>query len=300
MSELINKKGGRLAVNRVTATDIVIMIILSALCLTCILPFIHILAKSLSSSRAVLSKEVTLWPIEFNLDSVNLIFRSPRFIGQFRYTVVLTLATTVISVIVTSLAAYPLSKRYLPGRFAITMIMMFTIYFSAGLIPTYVYFADMGLLNTPWVLILPGAFSAFNMLIIRTFFMNAVPKELEESARIDGASHFRIFAQIWVPLSLPVFATISLWVAVWRWNTYSDSLWFTTDRNLHTLQLVLYNMVLSARPSESVEALEGVVVNSPEALQSAAIMFTTIPILLVYPFLQRFFVKGVTLGSVKG
>ena len=300
MERIKRQKEARLALNRITILDGVIMFILIILCLSCILPFIHILAKSLSSSRAVLSKEVTLWPIEFNLDSVYLIFNSPRFLSQLRFTVIITVATTVISIIVTSLAAYPLSKRYLPFRFPITMIMMFTIYFAAGLIPTYVYYADIGLLNTPWVLILPVAFSGFNMLIMRTFFMNAVPKELEESARIDGASHFRIFAQIWVPLSLPVFATISLWVAVARWNTYSDSLWFTTDRNLHTLQLVLYNMVLSARPSESVEALEGVIVNSPEALQSAAIMFTTIPILLVYPFLQRFFVKGVTLGSVKG
>jgi putative aldouronate transport system permease protein len=270
------------------------------LCLTCILPFVHIAAKSLSSARAVLSKEVFFWPIELTFESFTRIIRGSIMMQQFFFTIRITIAQTLLALFITSLCAYPLSRRYLPGRFWITMFFMFTMYFSAGLIPTYMFLNDIGLLNTVWVLILPGAFSAYNMLILRTYFMNAVPESLEESALVDGASHFRILLRIWIPLSKPVYATLALWVAVARWNAYADSMWFTTSRNLQTLQYLLFNMILSARPSESVEDLSGVVLNAPEALQAASIMFTTIPILLVYPFLQKYFVKGVMLGSVKG
>jgi putative aldouronate transport system permease protein len=281
--------------------DVIIVTIIALLCLTCILPFVHIAAKSLSSSRAVLSKEVFFWPIETTLESYTRVLTSSILLGQMGFTMRITIAQTFIGLIATALCAFPLSRRYLPGRFALTLIVMVTMYFSAGLIPTYMLYHDIGLLDTVWVLILPGAFSAYNMLIVRTFFMNSVPEALEEAAIIDGASHFRIFIQIWCPLSLPVFATISLWIAVARWNSYADAMWYTKNRSLQPLQYLLYNMILSARPTEPLSEghVEGAI-NAPEALQAAAIMFSALPILLVYPFLQRYFVKGVTLGSVKG
>jgi len=219
---------------------------------------------------------------------------------QLWYTIRITFATTFIGMIVTAFAAYPLSKRYLPGRYPITLFFMVTMYFNAGLIPTYVHYLRLGLINSPWVLILPLAFSAYNMLIMRTFFMNSIPEALEEAAYVDGASHFRIFAQIWCPLSLPVYATIALWIAVQRWNTYGDALWFTTNQELQTLQLYLFRLVRQQTASFDIDPSTVVELHAPEGLQAAAIMFATIPILLVYPFLQRYFVKGVTLGSVKG
>jgi putative aldouronate transport system permease protein len=298
---VIAKKTNKLRLNNVTAADIIIVFFITLLCLTCILPFVHIAAKSLSSSRAVLSNEVFFWPVELNIDAYVRVITSSIMVRQLVFTVFLTVAQTILSLVVTSFAAYPLSRRYLPGRIPLTMMIMFTMYFSAGLIPTYLLLNDLNLLNTVWVLLLPGAFSAFNMLILRTYFMNAIPDSLEESAVVDGASHFRVFWQIWCPLSLPVFATVALWVAVGRWNAYADAMWYTTDRYLQPLQYLLYNMILSARPTESLESQIGAQVQmAPETLQSAAIMFTTIPILLVYPFLQRFFVKGVMLGAVKG
>jgi len=296
----LNKKDGTLNLSKASFIDVLIVIWIVFLCLTCILPFAHLLAKSLSSFRAVVSNEVILWPIEITISNYLRVINSSIMIPQMWYTVQLTVATTVAGLIVNAFAAYPLSKRYLPGRYPLTMFFMITMYFNAGLIPTYVHYSRMGLIDTPWVLILPLAFSAYNMLIMRTFFMNSIPEELEDAAHVDGASHYRIFAQIWCPLSLPVYATIALWIAVQRWNTYGDALWFTTTRALQPLQLFLFRLVRSQTESFDIDPTVAVELFAPEGLQAAAIMFTTIPILLVYPFLQRFFVKGVTLGSVKG
>jgi len=295
-----SNKDSSVRLTNVSPMDAFIVFCIVLLCLTCILPFIHLLAKSLSSYRAVISNEVTFWPIEITLSNYNRVINSSIMLPQLWFTVRITLATTVIGLIVTAFAAYPLSKRYLPGRYPITIFFMVTMYFNAGLIPTYVHYRSIGLIDSPWVLILPLAFSAYNMLIMRTFFMNSIPEALEEAAYVDGASHFRIFAQVWCPLSLPVYATIALWVAVQRWNTYGDALWYTTQRSLQPLQLFLYRLVMSQSESFDLDPSTIVELNAPEGLQAAAIMFTTIPILLVYPFLQRFFVKGVTLGSVKG
>jgi putative aldouronate transport system permease protein len=296
----ITTKDTALKLNRASPMDAIIILCITLLCLTCILPFVHIIAKSLSSYRAVVSNEVSFWPIELTFTNYQRVIDSSIMLPQLWYTIQITFVTTAISLFVTAFAAYPLSKRYLPGRYPITIFFMVTMYFNAGMIPTYVHYHRLGLIDSPWVLILPLAFSAYNMLIMRTFFMNSIPEALEEAAYVDGASHFRIFAQIWCPLSLPVYATIALWVSVQRWNTYGDALWFTTSSALRPLQLYLFQLVRSQQANFDIDPMTVVELNAPEGLQAAAIMFTTIPILLVYPFLQRFFVKGVTLGSVKG
>lgn len=287
---------------RVSALDAFIVLFITVLCLTCILPFVHVIAKSLSSSRAVLSKSVFFLPVDLSFDTYTRVINSPLMVRQLGFTAVITLAQTAVGLLVTALCAYPLSRRYLPGRFVLTLIVMVTMYFTAGVIPTYLLYKDLNLLNTVWVLILPGAFTAYNMLVLRTFFMNTVPDSLEESAIIDGAGQFRVFIQIWVPLSLPVFATLALWIAVARWNGYADAMYYTTARNLQPIQYLLFNMILSATPSESLagESQIGAQLAAPEALQSAVIMFATLPILVLYPFLQKYFVKGVMLGAVKG
>jgi putative aldouronate transport system permease protein len=287
--------------SKINAADFLIAAFIILLCLTCVMPFVHVAAKSLSSARAVMAKEVFFLPIEFNLNAYTRVFYSPIMMDQMGFTVYITLFQTFLSLVVTALAAYPLSRRYLPGRYVFTIFIMATMYFSAGLIPTYLWFKDIHLLDSVWVLILPGVFSAYNMLILRTYFMNSVPESLEESAIIDGAGQFRIFIRIWIPLSKPVFATLALWVAVARWNGYADAMYYTKDRSLQPLQYLLYNMIVSVRPTETLEAASGQAnLNAPEVLQSAVIMFATVPILMIYPFLQKYFVKGVTLGAVKG
>ena len=296
----LRKKESALMLSRFSVIDIFIVMWITFLCLTCILPFVHIMAKSLSSSRALMSNEVIIWPVDVTFIYYRRVFDSSTMIPQMMYTIRITLATTIIGLVVNAFAAYPLSKKYLPGRYPITMFFMVTMYFNAGLIPTYVHYLRLGIMDTPWVLILPIVFSAYNMLIMRTFFANSIPLELEEAARVDGASHFRIFAQIWCPLSMPVYATIALWIAVQRWNSYGDALWFTTTRALQPLQLLLFRLVRANTESFDLDPSVTIELVPPEGLQAAAIMFTTIPILLVYPFLQRFFVKGITLGSVKG
>ncbi|MDR2658068.1 MAG: carbohydrate ABC transporter permease [Oscillospiraceae bacterium] len=304
MTVSMGKRAGkpRRRMEQFSAADAAIMIIIVLLCLTCVLPFVHVIAKSLSSSAAVLSKRVFFWPEGFNWDAYTRVLNSSLMVSQLGFTAQITIAQTVLSLVVTALCAYPLSRRYLPGRFVITMIIMVTMYFSAGLIPTYLLYKDIGILNTVWALVLPGAFSAYNMLIMRTYFMTSIPDSLEESAIIDGASHFTVFARIWLPLSKPVFATLALWVAVARWNGYADAMYYTTKRTLQPIQYLLYNMILSARPSESLsgESQIGAALSAPEALQCAVIMFATVPILVIYPFLQKYFVKGVMLGAVKG
>jgi len=296
----VSKKDTTLNLIKTSPVDVIIVLLISLLCLTCILPFLHILARSLSSYRANISNEVVFWPIEPHLMNYRRVIDSSIMVPQLFYTIRITAVTTVLGLIVNAFAAYPLSKKYLPGRYPITLFFMVTMYFNAGLIPTYVHYLRLGLIDSQWVLILPLAFSAYNMLIMRTFFMNTIPQELEESAHLDGASHFRIFAQIWSPLSMPVYATIALWIAVQRWNSYGDALWFTNSRSLQPLQLFLFRLVRAGEENIDLDPTQFVERLSTEGLQAAAIMFTTIPILLVYPFLQRFFVKGVTLGSVKG
>lgn len=178
---------------------------------------------------------------------------------------------------------------------------MFPMYFSAGLIPQYLLYNNLNLLNTVWVLILPLIYSAYNMLIMKTYFQSNLPDSLEESAVLDGATNFQILIKIALPLSKPIMATLSLFFAVGRWNSYADNMYFIRDEKLKMVQYKLYQMVASATESQTTSLSEAAAVTStPEVLQAAAVMFVTIPIIIVYPFLQKYFVKGVMIGAVKG
>ncbi|WP_429149042.1 carbohydrate ABC transporter permease [Anaerotaenia torta] len=296
-----SRKTNSWSMDRFGVADIIIMLFITLLCLTCILPFLHVAAKSISSDTAVLAKEVYFWPKGFVFAAYERVFKSAILMRQLGFTALITLLQTALRLTLLALCAYPLSRRYLPGRWLITLYILISMYFGAGLIPFFLTLKNLNLIDTIWVLILPGGFSAFDMIIMRTFFMNSIPDSLEESAIIDGASHFRILTQIYIPLSKPVFATLALFAAVGRWNGFGDAMYFVSDRKLHPIQLFLYNMILSAKPSETLlnESQIGVVL-PPETLQAAMIMFATIPILIVYPFLQKYFVKGVMIGAVKG
>ena len=287
-------------VNRVRVSDFVIAFVILLLSLTCIIPFLHIAAKSISSNTAVLSKRVYLWPKGLNFEAYASIFRDGQLTHSMFYTIWMTFLFTAIGMVITILAAYPLARRELKGRSVFAFILMFTMYFSAGLIPEYLLYKDLKLINTMWVLVLPLSFSPYNMLIMRSFIRSTIPDSLYEAANLDGADHFQILVRIVIPLSKPILATLALFYAVGRWNAYADAKYYITTKALQPLQYLLSNMVLNSG-QDAVSLSEAAAAEStPEVLQAAVVMFATLPIMMVYPFVQKYFVQGTMIGAVKG
>lgn len=278
--------------------DVVIIIVITAASLLCLMPMLHILALSMSGNSAIMAGKVTLLPIDIDFTAYRTVFGNMQMIRSLGFTILLVSIFTVISMTMTIMAAYPLTKRHLKGRDVFLFIIVITMFFSGGMIPEYLLVRNLHLLDSIWALILPGAINAFYLLIIKTFF-SSIPVELEESARIDGASQYRVLFSVVLPLSLPVLATLSLFYAVGRWNGFMDALLYITNSNLYPLQLRLYEMVVNSQVNSMLEGLSSVA-PVPESLKAASIMFATLPILLVYPWLQRYFVSGMMIGAVKG
>jgi len=278
--------------------DVVIIIVITAASLLCLMPMLHILALSMSGNSAIMAGKVTLLPIDIDFTAYRTVFGNMQMIRSLGFTILLVSIFTVISMTMTIMAAYPLTKRHLKGRDVFLFIIVITMFFSGGMIPEYLLVRNLHLLDSIWALILPGAINAFYLLIIKTFF-TSIPVELEESARIDGASQYRVLFSVVLPLSLPVLATLSLFYAVGRWNGFMDALLYITNSNLYPLQLRLYEMVVNSQVNSMLEGLSSVA-PVPESLKAASIMFATLPILLVYPWLQRYFVSGMMIGAVKG
>jgi putative aldouronate transport system permease protein len=268
-----------------------------------VFPFINLIAKSLSGEAAVISGSVSLWPVDFQTGTYKYVLANPQFMNSFKITIFITVVGTSLSLFMTALAAYPLSKPYLKGRRVFMIIFIFTMLFSGGLIPNFLLIQKLGLYNKVWALILPGMVSVYNMLIIKSSF-EAIPDSLEESAKLDGASNFTIFMKIIIPLSKPVLATIALFFAVGFWNSYFSAMLYITNPALKPLQLYLKELLAatadvlskSGGPIDVDKAMNV----TPEAVQAASIVTATVPIICVYPFLQGYFVKGVMIGSVKG
>lgn len=260
-------------------------------------PFVHVLSKSLSGEAAILSGKVILFPLDFTISAYKTVFSNSSMNSAFFFTVLLTVVGTAINILMTTLAAYPLSKRGLIGKNVVWLMILFTMFFNGGIIPTYLLVSNLNLLNSIWALILPVAISTYNMIIMKTFFQ-AIPESLEESAKLDGCTEIGILFKIVIPLSLPVIATLSLFYAVNHWNSFQNALIYINDTTKYTLQLKLRQLVLQDQIAMMVEG--GAVNNIPrESLKAAAIMYATIPILVVYPWLQKYFVKGVLIGAVK-
>lgn len=292
---------GSRAINKFRISDFVMMAVIVILCLTCILPFIHLAAKSISSDAAVVAKKVFLWPKGVTFAAYKSIFVDGGLTYSMIYSVIVTLIFTILGMVVCTCAAYPLSKKRLKGRTFFTFLLMFPMYFGAGLIPAYLLMKDLHLLDTMWVLILPLIYSPYNMLIMKTSLQTSIPDSLEESAFLDGASNLQILFKIVLPLSKPVLATLSLFYAVGRWNAYADNKYYIKTDSLKMAQYKLSQMVSSASEAQTISLSEAAAVSStPEVLQAAAIMIVTIPIICIYPFLQKYFVKGVMIGAVKG
>ena len=265
-------------------------------------PLIYVLSASFSSPRAVGNGQVVLWPVDFSLRGYQEVFEYQVVWLGYKNTIFYTLVGTVINVVMTMMAAFALSKKSLPGRGMFTFLFTFTMLFSGGLVPTYLQLRSLGIINTRWALLLPGAISVYNMVVTRTFIQN-IPGELSEAAEIDGCSHFKYFFLILLPLSKAILAVISLYYAVGHWNSYFSALIYISDRNLYPLQIFLRDVLVlnSVDPSsildpEEAQALEGM----RDLLKFSMIVVSTVPILCIYPAIQKYFAKGVMVGSLKG
>jgi putative aldouronate transport system permease protein len=289
---------GAKAANR--TFDTVNIVLLSVCVVLCVAPLLHIIAISFSSNRPILAGEVTLFPVELNFQAYARVLGDTTMLKSLGFTVLLTVLYTVICMLMTIAAAYPLTKSELKGKKFVMVMIVITMFFSGGIIPEYILVKQLHLLDTIWSMILPGMISPFYMIILISFFQS-IPKSLEESAELDGSSYFRTLTQIIIPLSMPVLATLSLFYAVGRWNGFMDSLFYITDPNLYPLQLKLYQLIMNSMATDLLQ-MEGnhVVQIVPESLKAANIMFATVPILIVYPWLQKHFVSGIMVGSVKG
>lgn len=274
------------------------VLFLSLVSLTMILPFVHIIAKSLSSEAFVLAKEVTLLPKGFHWASYEYVLSNRQFYYSFTNSVFLAVVGTAISMLITILVAFPLSRKKLPYRRVLMTLFVITMFFSGGIIPTYLVVKEVGLLNSLWSLILPVALSPFNLLLIRNFF-SAVPEELEESARMDGASNWRILWRIFLPLSIPAIATISMFYAVNYWNSFFQAMMYITERRWMPLQMFLLQLIQDDQSADLVMT-DAFRETTPETIRAAAIICVIVPILCVYPFIQKYFVQGIMLGAVKG
>ena len=271
----------------------------AVLALICLYPFVNVIAYSLSGYNAVLSAKVTFYPIDFTIDAYREIIRRPQLWLAMKTTVLVTLYGTALSLALTTIAAYALSRKELPGKGFLTGIILFTMYFGGGMIPTFLVVKNVGLYDTLPALFVPQAVNVFNFIVMRTFFKD-IPDSLEEAARIDGASYIQCLVRIFLPLSVPIIATMALFYAVGYWNTYFDALIYIQDPNKYTLQLRLRGLLTGDELNNSAN-LEGVCTQvMAQSLKMATVAVSTIPILVVYPWLQKYFVKGVMIGSIKG
>ena len=273
-------------------------LLLALVSLICLLPFVHMIAKSFSGAAAVSAGRVTFYPINFTLNTYRYVLQDSLFFSSFRNSVMITVGGTLLSLTFTVLAAYPLSKQHLRGRRVILLLYVFTMLFYGGMVSIYVFMRTLNLLNTLTCQIIPLLVSQYNLFVMKTFF-EGIPESIEESAHIDGAGPLRTLVSIVLPLSLPSLATIGLFYAVAYWNNYYHPMLFITRADVKPLQMYLYELITTTQNLYEVDPVIAAGLSS-SGMQAAAIVVSTLPILLVYPFLQKYFIKGLTVGSVKG
>ncbi len=282
--------------------DVCNYILMTLIVIICMIPFVYVISLSLSSTRAVLSREVFFWPVEFDLVSYENVVSDPTIMPALWMSVKTTVLHTLIAMVLTILTAYPLSQKRLKGHRAIMMVILFTMFFSGGIIPDYLLVSSLGLTNNMWGIIIPCGINTFNVIILRTFFMNSIPAGLQEAAQIDGCNDFMILLRIVLPLSKPVLATLALFYAVARWNGFQDAKFFINKQELYTLPQKI-NMIINSSQLSSQTMMNNPQLaeqrTAEEGIKAASIVFTTLPIMLVYPWLQKYFVHGVMIGAIK-
>ncbi|WP_018931096.1 carbohydrate ABC transporter permease [Gracilibacillus lacisalsi] len=275
-------------------------VFLAFLAFICVLPLIHILAVSLSGSAAASGNMVSLWPVDFTWDAYDKTMGNDNFIRSLLIAIQRTVLGTIISMGLLLCAAYGLSKydEEFKGRKWYMWFFVFTMLFNGGIVPTYIIVTGLGLGDTIWSLVLPTAINAFNLILLLNFFRTSVPKSLEESAFIDGAGHFTIFLKIYLPISIPAIATVSLFTMVFHWNQWFDGLIYMTNERNYPLQTFLQSIVVKKDLSNVTDAQE-LKNMSQRTVESAQIFISALPMLVVYPFIQKYFVKGIVLGAEK-
>lgn len=280
---------------RVTVGYLVLLAILTIICFSMLYPFLNLLFQSFAKpSDIIASNGLMLYPKSIQFDAYQYLFQYPYLKESYINTLFNTLVGTTCCMIMTTLGAYVLARRDLPGRSFLTTFVVITMFVNGGTIPTYLNLRELGLLNTRWVLILPMLISTWNMLLMRNFFM-AIPQELTEAARMDGASELRLMTTIILPLSMPIVATLIMFYGVGRWNEYSFAVLYNTKPELQTLQVIIREMYETAQMN-----LEETVAPPMQSIRAATVVFSTVPILCVYPFIQKYFAQGLMVGSVKG
>lgn len=279
--------------------EIANILFLLVMCAVMLIPILHVVAGSLSSKNALTHSQVGIWPVQWTVENYKVVFTNTTFWRAFGVSVFLVVAGTLLNILMTVITAYPLAKTGLKGRRAVMLFIIFTMIFSAPLIPSFLVVKALGLLNTIWALIIPGALSAFNMILCLTFF-RSLPEELFEAARVDGMNEYRILFRIAIPLSVPILVTLLLFYAVGHWNSYYSAMLYISNAALRPLQLYLYSIVAQASMADLSGSAEDVMMDlSPQGLQMATIIVATVPIVLIYPFIQRHFIKGALIGSLK-
>ncbi len=280
----------------------VIYLFMILLCITTVYPFWQTLILSISSRAEAMGTGFHLWTTQPDFSAWLKIFESPVIVRACINTVIRTVGGTAFGMFISVTMAYPLAKKKFPNRKFYTALVIFTMMFNGGMIPTYILVKNLHLMDTLWALILPSAVSPFNLIIIKNFF-TSIPESLEETAKIDGANDIYILWKVVLPLSMPVLATVTLWLMVGQWNSWFDAVMYTSDRSNMVLQLFLREIVITQTAMSDPTMMTNqanVVQPATESIQSAAMMFVTIPILIVYPFLQKYFAKGVMVGAIKG
>jgi|SRR5690625_1407475 len=275
-------------------------IILLLIVFVTLFPFFNIVAQSFSSESYINSGQVSLWPKGFNVETYKIIMSDNIFWINYKNTVVYTVVGTLISLVLSTMIAYPLSKSRLKGRRFLTLFFVFTMFFNGGLIPNYVLVTSLGFGNTIWAIVIPNAISVFNMLIMRTFFSN-IPDELEEAAIMDGSSTFGVLFKIVLPLSKPILATMMLFYAVAHWNSWFPAFIYFSEKELFPVSIYLRNLIKGAEATLGTGATsQDNLTQIASNIKAVTMVLTVLPILLVYPYIQKYFVSGVMLGSVKG
>lgn len=266
-------------------------------------PLIYILSSSFSSGNAILDGRVLLWPVEPSLDGYRIVFQYEILIKGYINSILYTLVGTVINVAITIMCAFPLARKNLPYRGFFMFLFTFTMYFSGGMIPTYLQIKNLGLLNSFWSMILPGAMSVYNMIIARTFIQNNIPNELIEASQIDGCNDYRFFFSVLIPLSKALIAVLVLYYAVAHWNAWFNAFLYLNDRDRYPLQLVLREILISNQLHTSDiddPELAQQMLAMADLMKYSLIVLASAPMLVLYPFIQRFFITGIMIGSIKG
>ena len=310
MVEEITMKSGNVTTRvkyKMTGCDLVFYgvsaLVIGILTLTVLYIIVYILSASFSSPAALAAGKVVLWPVDFSVDGYKAVFNYSKVWIVYRNTIFYVIVGTAINVSMTLLCAYPMAQKDLYGGKAIMAYFTFTMIFNGGMIPTYILVKNLGIMNTVWSLLIPGAMTVYNMIIARTFIRTNIPGELRDAARIDGCDDFHFFFEVVLPLSKAIIAVLTLWYAVGHWNSYMDAFLYLRDNKLYPLQIFLKDVLVSGEFSaedmmdpETAIALQ----NMKLLLKYSLIVVSVVPLFFFYPFVQKYFVKGVTIGSVKG